>query len=199
MEPDGTDAEQSRLLVRPDSIQLVAEANTVTVAEPDRDSTANTLPDPASPRQAVPRLELPIVTDWREQRDRAVEVHAAALKSTQEAEAAQARRLIAEFLREAQATGAPAPRPLSCLSYNGRTRFRTPLLGWYLDSKRTIAVDTAGEYYVLLVPHSFRARFTGVAPEPSRPPLIVGEGGRDGESMPLRDLLQRRLRTAMPR
>ena len=122
--------------------------------------------------------------DWREQRDRAVAVHAAALASKREAEAAQARRLILEFLRDA-----PAPQPLTCLSYNGRTRFRTPLTGWYLNQGRTIAVDTAGEYYVLLVPHSFRARFSGVTPQPRQPPLIVGEGGRDGESMPLRELL----------
>jgi len=132
------------------------------------------------------------VTDWREQRDRAVAVHAAALASKREAEAAQARRLIAEFLRQA-----PAPQPLTCLSYNGRTRFRTPLMGWYLNRNRTIAVDTAGEYYVLLVPQSFLARFTGVTPRPQQPPLIVGEGGRDGESMPLRDLLTRILQEAV--
>lgn len=115
--------------------------------------------------------------------------HAAALASKREAEAAQARALIAEFLREA-----PAPQELTCLSYNGRTRFRTPLRGWYLNKARTVAVDTAGQYYVLLVPQSFRARFSGVTPTPQPPPLIVGEGGRDGESMPLRDLLARILR-----
>lgn len=124
---------------------------------------------------------------WREQRDRAVAAHAAALASKREAEAAQARRFIADFLRRA-----PAPEPLTCLSYNGRTRYKTKLVGWFLNNARTIGVDTAGEYYVLLVPHSFRARFTGVTPQPQPPPLIVGEGGRDGESMPLRDLLARR-------
>jgi len=132
-----------------------------------------------------------MVTGWREQRDRAVAAHTAALASKREAEAAQARWLIAEFLRQAT-----APQPLTCLSYNGRTRYRTGLKGWYLNKKRTIAVDTAGEYYVLLVPHSFRARLTGATPQPQQPPLIVGEGGRDGESMPLRDLLARHLRTS---
>jgi hypothetical protein len=128
------------------------------------------------------------VTEWREQRDRAVAVHAAALRSKREAEAAQARALIEEFLRQA-----PDPQPLTCLSYNGRTRFRTSLRGWYLNRAQTIAVDTSGQYYVLLVPQSLRARFTGAAPQPRQPPLIVGEGGRDGESMPLRDLLARLL------
>jgi hypothetical protein len=134
------------------------------------------------------------VTDWREQRDRAMAVHAAALERKREAEAAQARCLIEAFLRQVQAAGKPAPQPLTCLSYNGRTRFRTRLMGWYLNQARTIAVDTTGGYHVLLVPHSFRARLSGVTPQPQTPPLIVGEGGRDGESMPLRDLLQR-LRT----
>lgn len=130
------------------------------------------------------------MTQWREQRDRAVAAHAAALASKREAEAAQARRLIEEFLREA-----PEPQPLTCLSYNGRTRFRTPLKGWYLNRARTIGIDTAGDYYVLLVPQSFLARFSGVVPVPQSPPLIVGEGGRDGESMPLRDLLARLTRS----
>jgi len=138
------------------------------------------------------------VTGWREQRDRAVAAHAAALDSRREAEAAQARGLIEEFLRRVDSAGAPAPEPLTCLSYNGRTRFRTTLTGWYLNRSRTVAVDTTGAYYVLLVPHRFRARFTGVTPQPQQPPLIVGEGGRDGESMPLRDLLARRLQAGGP-
>ncbi len=115
-----------------------------------------------------------------------MQAHAAALAGKRQAEAAQARQLIAEFLRHA-----PAPQPLTCLSYNGRTRFRTNLRGWYLNVKRTVGIDTSGDYYVLLVPHSLRARFTGVTPQPQEPPLIVGEGGRDGESMPLADLLAR--------
>ncbi len=129
------------------------------------------------------------MTDWREQRDRAVAAHAAALAHKRAAETAQARRLIADFLRHA-----PAPEPLTCLSYNNRTRFRTNLTGWYLNAARTVAIDTTGEYYVLLVPHSLRARFTGVTPHPQEPPLIVGEGARDGESMPLQTLLTRRLK-----
>jgi hypothetical protein len=137
-----------------------------------------------------------VVTQWWEQRERAVAARGAALESQRAAEATKGRMLIADFVREALAGDLP-PEPLTCLSYNGRTRFRTGLKGWYLDRKRIIAVDVSGNYYLLLVPHGFWARFTGVTPQPQEPRLIVGEGGRDGESMPLRDLLARRLgRTA---
>jgi hypothetical protein len=56
-----------------------------------------------------------------------------------------------------------------------------------------IAVGTDGGYYVLSVPASLRARITGVTIEPQDPRLIVGEGARDGESVPLKTLLQMRL------
>jgi hypothetical protein len=46
---------------------------------------------------------------------------------------------------------------------------------------------------VLTVPASLRARVTGVVVQPQDPRLIVGEGGRDGESMPLAALLRQRL------
>lgn len=132
------------------------------------------------------------MTQWREQRDRAVAAHSAALERQRAAEAAQGRELVADFVREAKARGLQ-PEPLSAQSYNGSTRFKTKLRGWYLNQARTIAVGEDAKYYVLLVPHSFQARFTGVAPAPQDPPKIVGEGGRDGESMPLKEMLVRRL------
>ena len=46
-----------------------------------------------------------------------------------------------------------------------------------------------GRYYVLAVAPSLRGRLTGVTPAPAEPRLIVGEGGRDGESMPLEKLV----------
>ena len=58
---------------------------------------------------------------------------------------------------------------------------------------RSVAIGTDGGYYVLSVPASLRAQFTGVAIEPQDPRLIVGEGARDGESMPLKTMLQMRL------
>ena len=57
--------------------------------------------------------------------------------------------------------------------------------------ERTIAVGEDGRYYSLLVPDRVTALVTGVRPEPERPRMIIGEGGRDGESIPLRQLLSR--------
>ena len=130
---------------------------------------------------------------WREERDRAVAARAAALARQQAAEAQQARRLIAGFVTRAHALGLPAG-PLRCTSYDGRARYRTALRGWYLNPARTIAVDVDGDYYSLLVPRGLSARLHGARPRPQAPRLIVGEGSRDGESIPLRDLLAKRLR-----
>jgi len=52
-------------------------------------------------------------------------------------------------------------------------------------------------FYILDVPSSIPERLLGlllgVRVHPSPPPLQVGVGARDGESMPLADLLARRL------
>lgn len=88
---------------------------------------------------------------------------------------------------------APDRHPLAARSYDGRARYRTPLRGWYLRRNESVAVGTDGEFYVLTVPPSLRARFTGVSPEPSDPPLVLGKGARDGESIDLADALARAL------
>ncbi|HEX6682240.1 MAG TPA: hypothetical protein VF062_05570 [Candidatus Limnocylindrales bacterium] len=132
------------------------------------------------------------MTGWREERDRAVAARARALEEQRAAESRRARQQISDFLKRALAAGL-ATEPLRCRSYDGRASYRTPLNGWYLNQARTVAVDTDGEFYTLTVPRSLAARVKGVRPQPQAPPLIVGEGGRDGESMPLRDLLDKRL------
>jgi hypothetical protein len=132
------------------------------------------------------------VAQWREERDRAVAARGAALAAQREAEARRARELIARFVAQAHALGLPGER-LSCRSQDGKARYRTRLFGWYLTRARTIAVDVAGNYYTLTVPRSVMARFRGADPQPQEPRLIVGEGARDGESMPLQELLSRRL------
>ncbi|WP_432827107.1 hypothetical protein [Dactylosporangium sp. CA-092794] len=117
--------------------------------------------------------------------------HGAELERRREAEAAQAAELIARFVAAARESG-PAPVPLRARSYTGHT-YRTSLRGWYLDPARTLAVSEAGQYYSLLVPASARAWLTGADPVPAPARLIIGEGARDGESIPLATVLERLL------
>ncbi|HEY7272391.1 MAG TPA: hypothetical protein VH502_06625 [Actinoplanes sp.] len=129
---------------------------------------------------------------WREQRRQAVDGHAAALEAGRAAEAEKAAVLLADFVRRATERGL-APTVLSAQSFNGRATYRTRLQGWYLKSNKSVAVGTDGRFYTLTVPSSLRARFTGAEVEPSMPRLLIGAGGRDGETMPLATLLERRL------
>jgi hypothetical protein len=125
-------------------------------------------------------------------RRRAAAIRASHLDRRRAAEADQARELIAGFIAEARARGLP-PIPLTALSYRGGTRYRTGLSGWYLQADRAVAVGEDGNFYLLTVPGGWAARLRGARPEPAEPPLVVNEGGRDGESMPLAELLRRRL------
>ncbi|MDM7830917.1 hypothetical protein [Cellulomonas edaphi] len=130
---------------------------------------------------------------WREQRREAAAAHAEALERRQQAESDRARVMIAEFVARATAQG-PAPVPLRARSSTGAARFRTPLRGWYLRVDESVAVDVDGRFYVLRAEPSLTARLRGVSPEPSAPPLVLGAGGRDGESLDLKDALDRVLR-----
>lgn len=125
---------------------------------------------------------------WREKRARTINAHAAAHQRDRAVETAMARQVVAQFVNEASARGLPAA-PLRARA--GRSTYRTRLRGWYLT--RDVAVGEDGELYLLTVPASLRARIAGAELVPHQPGLIVGEGGRDGESIPLRTLVQRRL------
>lgn len=129
---------------------------------------------------------------WHEQRRQAVAGHAAALEAGRAAEAEQAGKLLADFVRRAAEQGLP-PGALSARSFDGQATYRTHLRGWYLKANRSVAVGEDGRYYVLTVPSSLRARFAGAEVSPSTPRLVVGAGGGDGETMPLAQLLERRL------
>ena len=108
------------------------------------------------------------------------------LAHRESAEAAEAGAMLAEFVATATARGIE-PVLLTATSYDGRRRFRTGLRGWYLRPNLAIGAD--GEFYVLSVRGSLGALFTGVTVRPSRPRLVIGEGGRDGERISLRALL----------
>jgi hypothetical protein len=130
--------------------------------------------------------------EWAANRREAAAEHVAALERRKAAESAQAARLVQDFVREATALGLPT-KPLRANADNGRTTYRTQLSGWYLKRDRSLAVDVDGNFYVMSAMSSLRGRFTGVHVAPSDPPLIVGVGARDGESMPLQHLLRLRL------
>ena len=129
---------------------------------------------------------------WREQQRATATAHADLLASRQRAESAAAREQIVAFLRRVQRFG-PQPVELRAHSYDGKARYKTPLTGWYLRRDETIAIDTEGNFYILTVPGSLSARFKGVTPVPSDPTLVLGAGGKDGESIDLSIALGRLL------
>lgn len=132
---------------------------------------------------------------WNERRLHAIERHAAADAQRRAVETKQAKKIVADFVRDADYLGLEAVR-LVAGSYSSRWRYRTRLRGWYVHPNRTLAIGVDGLFYRLIVPGSLRSWLLGATVEPQDPPLIVGEGGRDGESIPLKDLLRRRLGSA---
>jgi hypothetical protein len=106
-------------------------------------------------------------------------------------ESQQAQRLIDAFVVDARAQGL-APEPLRATLYSGQS-VKTDKVGWYLRKNQSLAIGEDGSYYVLTVPGGLRERFAGVKLTPSPPPLVVGRGGRDGETGSLSDFLAWRL------
>ncbi|WP_350275467.1 hypothetical protein [Kribbella sp. HUAS MG21] len=132
------------------------------------------------------------MTSWREERRQAAAEHAAALGRKKAAETAQARQLLTDFIATLRERGVQ-PEPLRAQVVGSSASYRTNLTGWYLRRNRSLAVDVDGNFYILGVPASLKSRVAGVHVEPSDPPLVVGQGARDGESMPLAELLRLRL------
>lgn len=130
--------------------------------------------------------------EWQQRRRAAAAEHADVLARRKSAESEQARAQLAAFVRAATERGL-ATTSLRARAYNGRATYRTDLTGWYLKRNGSLAVDTQGSFYVLSAHTSLRARLRGATVPPSDPPLVVGVGGRDGESMPLQQLLELRL------
>jgi hypothetical protein len=107
------------------------------------------------------------------------------------AESRKAQVLIDQFLADAAAAGV-APEPLKATLYTGQS-VKTDKVGWYLRKNKSLAIGDDGSYYVLTVPGGLRERFTGVRLVATPPPLIVGKGGRDGETGDLAEFLRWRL------
>ena len=106
-------------------------------------------------------------------------------------ESVQAQKLVDGFVEQARERGLPT-EPLRATLFTGQS-VRTDKTGWYLRKNRSLAIGDDGRYYVLTVPGGLRERLSGVRLQPSPPPLVVGKGGRDGESGSLADFLRWRL------
>jgi hypothetical protein len=128
----------------------------------------------------------------RAERAERADYHVEADRQRRERESAKAQVLVDRFVAQAQEAGLPTEE-LTARPWSGGGRYRTGVTGWYLRRDRSIGVGTDGGYYVLVVaPHRF-GRWRPVPIEPSPPPLQVGAGARDGESIALDALLALRL------
>lgn len=127
---------------------------------------------------------------WRDQKTLNAQHQAEELARRQRKESQAAHELLVEFVRTATAQGL-APVQLFARSYNGASRYKTNVMGWYLKRNEAVAVDVDANFYVLSVQGSFIQRFTGATIAPSDPPLVLGLGGRDGESLDLTEAIDR--------
>jgi hypothetical protein len=130
--------------------------------------------------------------EWARRRREAAADHADRMARARATETERAREMVHAFADEARRRGL-TPRPLLALAGAGKPTYRTGLVGWYLTRDGSLAVTTDGDYYTLASPVSLRARLFGVTLQPADPPLQIGAGARDGESIALDVLLAMRL------
>jgi len=139
--------------------------------------------------------------DWVRRRREAAGAQADRLARAEAAETARAREQVAGFVARARAAGLPTEE-LRAVDAAG-TRYRTGVSGWVLRRDGRAGVGEDGAFYLLAVPLSgaekLGARLRGVRLQPSDPPLVWGRGGRDGDSIALQELLDRRLHAGRPR
>ena len=126
-----------------------------------------------------------------EQSERA-EYHVRAQQRRDEQESAKAQELVDRFVEQATQAGL-ATEELTARPWSGRRRYRTGVAGWYLRRDRSVGVGLDGSFYVLNVAPVRFGRWRIVRVDPTPPPLQVGKGARDGESVALDELLQMRL------
>lgn len=129
---------------------------------------------------------------WRDRRREAAQELAARAARAREAETVRAREKVAAFVAEARRRGL-VTTALVARSGDRRGSYRTGLTGWYLNRDGSLGVSESGDYYVLSCPPSLIGRVRGVTLVPADPPLQVGAGARDGESIALDVLLAMRL------
>jgi hypothetical protein len=121
--------------------------------------------------------------------DARVRAELAAASGRYESERAQV--LIDAFIAKAMGLGLD-PEPLRARTFAG-VEVKTDKVGWYIRKNKSIAVGTDGGYYQLTVPggSGLFERLRGVKLASTPPPLVVGRGGRDGETGDLIEFLDR--------
>lgn len=130
-------------------------------------------------------------TDWAAQRTEAAREQHRRLQARQQVEHAKARTILAEFVAVAR-DRLPTER-LLVKGYGGRGSAKSDIEGWYLRIDKTVGLGIDGEFYVLTAPLGVLDRVRGVHVAPTPPPLIIGAGGKDGDSIDLVDALERLL------
>jgi hypothetical protein len=128
----------------------------------------------------------------RAERAELADYHVQAQRRRSEQESAQAQILIDRFVVQARQAGL-ATEELTARPWSGRGRYRTGVVGWYLRRDRSVGVGVDGGFYLLVVAPVPFGRWRTVRIEPTPPPLQVGKGARDGESVALDELLEMRL------
>ena len=131
-------------------------------------------------------------SDQRRERAERADYHVAQQQRKSARESAKAQVLVDRFVERAAAAGVPTEE-LTARPWSGRGRSRTGVTGWYLRQDRSIGVGVDGRYYVLVVAPERFGRWRTVHITPTPPPLQVGKGGRDGESVALDVLLDLRM------
>jgi hypothetical protein len=131
-------------------------------------------------------------TNWREQRRAAAAAQADALARRDAQESAQARAMLQDFVVRAHERGLETVR-LDVRGYGGKGVARSQVHGWYLRLDKGVGVGEDGEFYVLIAPLSLLDRLRGVTLTPTDPPLIIGKGGGDGDTIDMANAIARLL------
>lgn len=130
--------------------------------------------------------------EWAQRRRDAAVERAELLARRRRGEADRAGAMLRTFAAAALRAGLPA-EPLRVQDYGGRCTARTDLTGWYLRADRTAAVGTDGRFHLLTARLSVLDRLRGTTAPAQEPPLVLGAGGRDGDSVDLSAALTRLL------
>ena len=131
----------------------------------------------------------------RAERAERADYHVEAQRRRSEQDSAKAQVLVDRFVARATEAGL-ATEELTARPWTGRGRYRTGVVGWYLRRDRSVGVDMDGRFYVLVVAPERFGRWRTVRVDPTPPPLQVGRGARDGESVTLDALLEMRLQSS---